>query len=104
MAIEQATTEYLYSNKYTLKDTVDMMLSDDYKQRFIGEFLQLALRLEKLLVILEKHKAGLLDFELQSSTKNLYAQAKAMSIYVQILMDRANEEKIELPVPVASNK
>lgn len=100
--IKTADTKFLYSYKYDLADTIVYMTSPDYKNRFLGEFLQLAIRLEKLLNMLEKWDKGLLDFEPTCSKHILVQQAKAMSDYVQILMDRAKIEGITLPVPVAN--
>ena len=93
--IKTADTKFLYSYKYDLADTIVYMTSPDYKNRFVGEFLQLAIRLEKW-------DKGLLDFEPTCSKHILVQQAKAMSDYVQILMDRAKIEGITLPVPVAN--
>ena len=39
---------YQYKTVYDLNDTVDLMLSKDYKERFVGEYLQLKIRYEKL--------------------------------------------------------
>ena len=45
-----------------LKDTAVMMTSADYKERFRAEFEQTRIRHQKLLDMIEKYKAGTLDF------------------------------------------
>lgn len=45
-----------------LKDTVKMMVSDDYKERFVAEYMQVVIRFKKLIAMVEKWDAGKLDF------------------------------------------
>ena len=45
-----------------LKDTISMMESADYKERFKAEYEQLRIRLEKLNAMLDKWDAGTLSF------------------------------------------
>lgn len=79
-----------------LKDTVDMMLSCDYKDRFKSEYYQLENRINGLRRVLEKYKSGTLSFELSCSYDLLLAQFKAMEIYKFYLEERAEIEKINL--------
>lgn len=46
-----------------LKDTVEMMNSSDYKERFKAEYYQTKIRYEKLHSMLIKNEAGVLDFK-----------------------------------------
>lgn len=80
-----------------LSSTVEMMESDDYKQRFIAEYLQLKIRHEKLHKMLIKLTAGTLDFEPSSDVHLLFEQAALMNRYLDILELRAQMEQIELP-------
>ena len=50
-----------------LKDTISGMLSADYKERFIAEYQQIKIRLEKLKTMLGKLYDGKLDFKPKSS-------------------------------------
>ena len=79
-----------------LKDTIDMMNSPDYKERFKAEYVQLSIRIEKLQNMLERWNAGELDFEPTCSFDLLAAQLNAMSAYIFILKMRAEVEGIEL--------
>lgn len=45
-----------------LKDTVDFMCSDDYKERFQAEYRQVEIRRDKLLAMLQKWNIGELNF------------------------------------------
>ena len=45
-----------------LKDTIELMTSEDYKERFKAEYLQLKIRVEGLRKMLIKWDADKLDF------------------------------------------
>ena len=45
-----------------LKDTIELMNNADYKERYKGEYYQVKIRSEKLEAMLEKYKAGKLNF------------------------------------------
>ena len=57
-----------------LKDTVDLMNSEDYKERFKAEYLQTKIRYDNLHKMLVKKAAGTLDFEPTCSTALLTEQ------------------------------
>ena len=80
----------------TLKDTVNLMLSDDYKDRFKAEYLQTKLRYDRLHRIITKYEAGTLDFELKSAIGILQRQANYMGLYLHCLEVRAEIEGIDL--------
>lgn len=82
-----------------LKDTIELMQSADYKDRFKAEYFQAVIRLQKLHAMLKKWEAGTLEFTPTSSKEALYGQYALMTGYIRILMDRAIEEGIELPMP-----
>lgn len=79
-----------------LRDTVDMMLSVDYKERFQAEAQQLQIRMDKLGATLTKHYEGTLDFKPSCPIQLLEAQHKSMNAYYQLLLARATLEKIDL--------
>ncbi len=79
-----------------LKDTVEMMLSDDYKARFKAEYYQTKIRYEKLHRMCVKYEAGTLDFEPKCSLELLNAQASSMGYYLKALEIRAEIEGIAL--------
>lgn len=79
-----------------LKDTVELMLSDNYKDRFKAEYYQTKIRYEKLHAMLVKYEAGTLDFEPDCSFDLLKEQAMHMGFYLNKLEIRAEIEKIEL--------
>ena len=72
-----------------LKDTVDMMLSDDYTERFRAEYWQAKIRYNKLNMVLKLHDAGKLGFELNCPVELLRKQKKHMGKYIDILEHRA---------------
>lgn len=79
-----------------LKDTVNMMLSADYKERFRAEAQQVQIRMDKLGNMLAKHREGTLDFEPTCPIPLLEAQHKSMNAYYMLLLARAEYEKIDL--------
>jgi len=79
-----------------LRDTVDLMNSTDYKERFKAEYLQLKLRMHGLSNMLRKYKAGELSFTPSCSYDLLNAQFKAMDLYASFLEERAEIEGIDL--------
>jgi len=79
-----------------LKETVEMMLSKDYKERFKAEYYQLKIRYDRLFEIFLKWSAGQLDF-MPTCPKSTYSlQLKSMQDYMAILEARAKMEGIEL--------
>ena len=81
-----------------LKETVPMMESEDYKERFKAEYLQLEIRVNGLRNMLKKYKDGTLTFKPSCSYDLLNGQLKAMELYAQYLDERAEIENIELGV------
>lgn len=81
-----------------LNETVQMMVSEDYKERFKAEYLQLKIRMAGLSNMLKKYKEGTLTFKPSCSYDLLNAQFKAMKMYASYLEERAAIENIELGV------
>ena len=79
-----------------LKDTVEMMNSEDYKERFKAEYYQAKIRYDKLDKMNVKYEAGTLNFTPSCSLEILKEQKKYMGNYIRILRIRAEIEKIEL--------
>lgn len=79
-----------------LKDTIEMMTSTDYKERFLAEYQQVKIRLEKLEAMLKKYKEGTLPFKPACSYELLLYQIMYMRGYLTILDKRAKIEGIDL--------
>lgn len=79
-----------------LKDTVEMMNSADYKERFKAEYMQLNIRIGKLAGMLSAWSVGELGFPPACSYALLEAQLNAMNTYRYFLEERARIEGIEL--------
>ena len=79
-----------------LLDTVELMVSDDYKNRMKAEYLQTKIRYDKLHKMIVKYESSALDFEPSCSLDLLKKQASAMGQYLYYLECRAEIEGIEL--------
>lgn len=78
-----------------LKDTIELMNSKDWKDRFKAEYVQLLLRtlmLQQMLVNYGK------DFEPNCSYDMLHEQLVYMKNYLNVLIQRANIENVDLTV------
>lgn len=80
-----------------LKDTIEMMNSEDYKERFKAEYYQVKLRYGKLKYMLERWDNGILDFTPTCPRSTYDLQITAMKDYIAILEARAVMEGIALP-------
>ena len=79
-----------------LKDTIEMMNSADYKERFKAEYIQTKIRYEKLHRMCIKYEAGTLNFTPPCSLELYKEQKGHMGNYLRCLEVRAEIEKIEL--------
>ena len=79
-----------------LNETIEMMNSNDYKERLRCEYLQLKIRMEGLNTMLKKYKAGTLPFKPQYGYDLLNGQFKAMDMYASYLEERAAIEDVNL--------
>ena len=78
------------------KDTVELMNSKDYKERFKAEYLQAKIRYDKLDAMTVKYEAGTLNFTPSCPLELLKEQKKYMGNYIRTLKIRAEIEKIDL--------
>lgn len=79
-----------------LKDTVELMNSDDYKERLKAEYYQTKIRYDSLRKMLIKLEAKTIDFEPVCGSSVLEDQLYYMENYLRVLEVRAEIEKIEL--------
>jgi hypothetical protein len=79
-----------------LKDTISLMQSADYKDRFRAEYHQTKIRYDKLHNMLVKADAGALEFTPTCSLELLKRQKQAMGQYLYALEVRAVVEGITL--------
>jgi hypothetical protein len=92
----------------TLGDTVELMNSNDYRDRFVAEYIQTALRLEKLTAFNQRLTAADLTQNEKLEPKHdcpaelLFDQEDAMREYLRILETRAVIEEIDLADAIAS--
>lgn len=79
-----------------LKETIPMMESDNYRERFRAEYWQAAIRYQKLDSMLAQWDLGTLEF-LPVCPKPMFdRQLSIMWDYIEILRERAKQEGIEL--------
>ena len=79
-----------------LLETVELMTSEDYKERFLAEYYQTKIRYDKLHRMLVKYEAGTLEFQPACPIEVLKTQAKYMGLYLYQLEIRAEVEEIKL--------
>ena len=79
-----------------LRDTVEMMNSKDYKERFKAEYQQNVIRYQKLATMLEKWDNGELNFEPTCPRSTYNMQIKVMTDYIAVLEARAVMEGVDL--------
>ena len=79
-----------------LRDTVGLMESSDYKDRFKGEYWQTKIRYDKLHKMVVKYEANTLDFTPTTPLDILKKQLHYMGMYLYVLELRAQLEGVEL--------
>lgn len=79
-----------------LKDTIKLMTSNDFKERFQAEYAQDKNRAEDLEKMLKAFKAGTLPFKPKCSYELLYEQLIYMKAKLKVLEERAKIEEIDL--------
>ena len=79
-----------------LEDTIGLMKSHDYKDRFKAEYFQTKIRYDRLHMMCLKYEAGKLDFTPDCPLEMLKDQKKAMGNYLYCLELRAVHEGINL--------
>ena len=83
-----------------LKDTLPLMVSADYKDRFVAEYMQTTIRYNRLHKMIVRYEAGTLDFKPTCPLALLKEQAAAMGAYLYALEKRAELEGIHFHVSV----
>lgn len=78
----------------TLAETVDLMTSSDYKERFKAEYYQLEIRAKSLKDMLDDWDN--LDFTPSNTKELLERQYYYMEIYKALLIERAKHEGVVL--------
>ena len=91
-------------NQLELIDTVVPMLSADYKERFCAEYIQLCIRVGKLIKMLEKWEAGELNFTPTCPRELLEKQAGLMNELMGVMEERARIEGIDFSAYESSLK
>ena len=79
-----------------MKNINELLNSEDYKDRFKGDYYQLEDKLTKLGNILDKWDNGILEFEPTCPKELLKEQFYIMRKYLTILEIRAAKEDIKL--------
>lgn len=79
-----------------LNDTIKLMESADYKDRFEAEYYQVKIRHDKLGAMLKKYDKNELDFKPKCSYSLLLNQYKVMGEYLDLLKLRADIEEVRL--------
>lgn len=79
-----------------LKETVELMTSEEYKDQLKAEYLQTKIRYNKLHTMLVKKEAGTLEFEPTCPVRVLAEQKRYMAEYLRVLEVRAQIEGIDL--------
>lgn len=82
------------AKKMELKDTVVLMISDDYKDRFKAEYYQLKIRYKKLKYMVDHWDS--LSFKPTNGTRLLRLQLESMRSYILIMEHRAKAEGVKL--------
>ena len=79
-----------------LADTVEMMNSADYKERFKADYAQLVIRYNGLRNMLDKWDNGTLELEPTCPRSTYNLQIEAMVNYIAVLEARAVMEDVDL--------
>lgn len=95
--LEEKINNLNHLDGVSLEDTIDLMKSDDYKERFIAEYMQTKIRYNNLHKMLVQYDAGTLAFEPTSPILVLKNQKSFMGQYLNQLEIRAEIEGIVLP-------
>ena len=78
-----------------MEETIDLMLSGNYKDRLKAEILQLSNRITELENMLNNWTDGTLEFTPTCSYR-LLNQLMTMKLYLSFLNDRAETEGVEI--------
>lgn len=93
---QRKINDYVKEQRHALSNTVELMLSGDYKDRFIAELMQIKSRYNGLKNMLNKWDSGKLTFIPACPRETYNFQLRAMKDYMDILVVRAKIEGIAL--------
>lgn len=79
-----------------LKDTIQQMLSEDYRERFKAEYYQVKIRYDKLVDMLDRWDKGRLLISPTCPRELLWRQVTVMEDYMDLLIGRSIVEGIDL--------
>ncbi len=79
-----------------LRETIEMMNSEDYKERFKAEYYQVVIRYQKLKSMLDKWDNDQLEFTPTCPRSTYNMQIATMTDYIAVLEARAVMEGVEL--------
>lgn len=85
------------ADKTDFTEIKKLLESKDYKQRFIGEYLFIRNKVEKLDTMIDKYYDGNLGFTPDCPIDVLEMQSYAMWSYIKCLEYRADIELVSLP-------
>ena len=95
--LEEKINDINNLDSVSLEDTIELMKSDDYKERFVAEYMQTKIRYNNLHKLTVKMQAGTLEFMPDAPLSLLKDQKALMGQYLNQLEIRAEIEKIPLP-------
>jgi len=95
--LEEKINDLNHLDGVSLEDTIELMKSDDYKERFVVEYLQTKIRYNNLHRMIVKMEAGTLEFTPDTPIIILKNQKSFMGQYLNQLEIRAEIEGITLP-------
>ena len=79
-----------------LNDTIKLMESENYRDRFKAEYYQVKIRHDKLGAMLTKYDKNELNFKPKCSFSLLLNQYRVMGEYLDLLKLRADIEEVRL--------
>lgn len=83
-------------NNLMMERANTLAMSTDYKERFVGEYMQLRIRCDKLSAMLAKWDAGTLEFTPTCPRSTYDGQIRAMKDYLMFLEARAAIENVDI--------
>lgn len=95
--LEEKINDINHLESVSLEDTIELMKSSDYKERFIAEYMQTKIRYNNLHRIIVQYEAGTLVFKPVTPILTLKNQRSFMGQYLNQLEIRAEIESIKLP-------
>lgn len=93
---KQFEESYVECTGKSLLETVELMKSADYRDRFVAEFKQVSIRIDSLARMVDKMSKNELEFTPNCSYELLNSQLNIMNSYKSLLEERARIEKINL--------